>query len=445
MPGIFISYRRDDAIAWAGRLFDRLVAAFGSGRVFMDIEGGIPRGAEFGRVLDEALRTCDVLLAVIGPRWLKLHRDGAPRIAAKDDWVRNEIRTALRRGIPVIPVLVGRGKWPEAQDVPEDIRPLLMRESAEVTDGRWNYEVGQLVSDIAKLVPSLQPAVGLEGTAAPLLVERVRDAAAQRDDLLAAIELLNSRLPEDEVYDPGELFALIKHHLRGDFGPSRSSGDWRGYSFVAKQGRDVVGTVLAYEDLAANFLFISYLAGREPDPQERGREPVVRPLLEALICAQRDAGPQERHIRAITEFDHPAATGDPGERDRRIARIKLFEAAAQATGLELRCLDVDYVQPMIDPSKQAKRMLLAYASEELGAVAPRSQIEEILEWTYTRLYSEDIFTDPADREPYRRHTRELLASVVRSLPQEVQLLKARHIALALKGGASGTSGVADST
>jgi hypothetical protein len=36
---IFISYRREDSIAYAGRLYDRLEARFGKNRVFMDVEG----------------------------------------------------------------------------------------------------------------------------------------------------------------------------------------------------------------------------------------------------------------------------------------------------------------------------------------------------------------------------------------------------------------------
>jgi hypothetical protein len=39
MPGkIFINYRRDDAIAAAGRLHDRLAQAFGRNNLFMDVD-----------------------------------------------------------------------------------------------------------------------------------------------------------------------------------------------------------------------------------------------------------------------------------------------------------------------------------------------------------------------------------------------------------------------
>lgn len=38
MPEIFISYRRDDSAAYAGRLYDRLTNHFGQRHIFMDID-----------------------------------------------------------------------------------------------------------------------------------------------------------------------------------------------------------------------------------------------------------------------------------------------------------------------------------------------------------------------------------------------------------------------
>ena len=96
MSGIFISYRRVDTIAWAGRLFADLTKCFGKSQVFMDINGGIPRGADFEKTLTEALAGCDALLALIGPQWLSCVDDqGRRRLDSPQDWVRNEIITAL--------------------------------------------------------------------------------------------------------------------------------------------------------------------------------------------------------------------------------------------------------------------------------------------------------------------------------------------------------------
>jgi len=157
MPGIFISYRRIDTLAWAGHLFADLRKSFGASQVFMDINGGIPRGADFEQVLTTALAGCDALLALIGPQWIGCTRsDGTRRLDAPDDWVRNEISTALRRNIPVMPVVLGGAPFPDETALPEDLRALRKRQLAEVTDTRWDYDIGELIKDLIKLT-SLRP------------------------------------------------------------------------------------------------------------------------------------------------------------------------------------------------------------------------------------------------------------------------------------------------
>jgi len=70
MAGIFIGYRRDDSAGHARALFDRLRAHFGAELVFMDVTD-IEPGMDFTEVLDKAIGSCDVLLAVIGRETLK--------------------------------------------------------------------------------------------------------------------------------------------------------------------------------------------------------------------------------------------------------------------------------------------------------------------------------------------------------------------------------------
>jgi hypothetical protein len=67
--GIFISYRRQDASHLAGRLYDRLADRFGDGQIFMDVDT-IELGRDFAEVIAGAIGGCQVLLALIGPRWL---------------------------------------------------------------------------------------------------------------------------------------------------------------------------------------------------------------------------------------------------------------------------------------------------------------------------------------------------------------------------------------
>ena len=104
MDNIFISYRRDDAAAYAGRLADCLGALLGVHRVFMDVED-IGPGQNFAEAIDQTLAGCAVVLAVIGPRWLDILRQ---RVAAgHEDYVVHEIGAALARRANVVPVFVG--------------------------------------------------------------------------------------------------------------------------------------------------------------------------------------------------------------------------------------------------------------------------------------------------------------------------------------------------
>ena len=68
---IFISYRRADSEGYAGRLFDRLSSHFGVRNIFMDV-AAIEAGVNFAKEIEQAVRACDVLLALIGPQWLTI-------------------------------------------------------------------------------------------------------------------------------------------------------------------------------------------------------------------------------------------------------------------------------------------------------------------------------------------------------------------------------------
>ena len=90
---IFICYRRTDAAAHAGRLYDALSNDFGRKHVFFDRGGGIGAGEEWKSVIDQRLASCAALVALIGERWQP------ERLASGDDLVRREISQALARGV----------------------------------------------------------------------------------------------------------------------------------------------------------------------------------------------------------------------------------------------------------------------------------------------------------------------------------------------------------
>ena len=100
----------------------------------MDIDT-IPVGLDFREHLQQALDQCEILLAVVGPRWLGTDEHGRHAISDETDWVRLEIETALAKNIPVIPVLIDRLRMPKASELPESLRDFAFRQAAEVDSG----------------------------------------------------------------------------------------------------------------------------------------------------------------------------------------------------------------------------------------------------------------------------------------------------------------------
>jgi len=155
MPGVFISYRRDDSGGYAGRLFDVLASRFGPDQTFMDLDD-IKGGDDFTAVIGEKVSQCSALLAVIGDRWLTLKGpDGVRRLDAPGDFVRLEIAKALERGVRVIPVLVSGAVMPRAEDLPDGLRPLSVHQAVEVRDAHFHADADQLIELLQKTVPGL--------------------------------------------------------------------------------------------------------------------------------------------------------------------------------------------------------------------------------------------------------------------------------------------------
>jgi TIR domain/Protein of unknown function (DUF1036) len=152
MPRIVISYRRTDAAAMSGRIFDRLVTHFGKDAVFMDVDN-IPFGIDFRQHINKALEEIDILVVVIGPKWLGGDKRGPARIMDANDPVRIEVETALRRGIPVVPVLVDAAQMPNPTQLPQSLELLSYRNAAEVDTGRdFHPHMDRLIRSMDKIL-----------------------------------------------------------------------------------------------------------------------------------------------------------------------------------------------------------------------------------------------------------------------------------------------------
>lgn len=146
MSSIMISYRRDDSADVTGRIYDRLIHQFGQEAVFKDVDS-IPLSVDFRKYLDEQVSKCDVFLVVIGRDWMRVRGSkGKSRLEDPEDFVRIEIESALRRCIPVIPVLVSGAKPPSADRLPASIQDLPYRNGISIRpDPDFHRDMDRLI------------------------------------------------------------------------------------------------------------------------------------------------------------------------------------------------------------------------------------------------------------------------------------------------------------
>lgn len=132
-PSVFISYRRDDDTKWVAALLPKAFAQYLPGvEVFLDVDS-IEPGLDFKEVLTRTLDRCEVLLALIGKKWLTIHDEaGRRRIDNEADWVRAEVARALARNIRVIPILVDGTPMPKEEFLNTSLLGLSRRQACSV-------------------------------------------------------------------------------------------------------------------------------------------------------------------------------------------------------------------------------------------------------------------------------------------------------------------------
>lgn len=184
MAGLFISYRRQDSAAYAGRLYSDLTDRYGNENVLLDV-ADISPGQDFAATLRAAVAACKSVLVVIGPQWLDATDvNGQRRIDDPSDFIRREVGQALLSGKPVIPVLVGGAAMPRSDDLPPDLRRLPMFMGVQLNHQRWQ-------SDLTLLWPVLDEVMG--PASAPPRAHARRASAPFMNRLAQAFAILVGR------------------------------------------------------------------------------------------------------------------------------------------------------------------------------------------------------------------------------------------------------------
>jgi TIR domain len=229
---VFISYRREDSSAFAGRVADRLVPEFGREALFMDVDA-VRLGVDFVEAISDEVAKCDVLLAVIGPNWLDARDEKRNRrLDDPNDFPRIEIAAALQRGIPVIPILIDGTKIPKAELLPKDLQGLAHRNALDVRNASFHGDIDRLIRELkgqseqaratetpaASRSADLSPASGSDqsfGTGVPQQPSARRDGAtfSVRDELTHAFGGIHVGSVGAAI--AGLSFFILPYHYRG--------------------------------------------------------------------------------------------------------------------------------------------------------------------------------------------------------------------------------------
>jgi hypothetical protein len=201
---IFLSYRREDDPGFALALFGRLEQSFPAEQLFMDVEGGIRAGEDFVRVLEDQVNACDVMLVLIGSKWLTaIDEMGRRRLDNPEDFVRIEIESALRLGKRVIPVLVHKTGMPRADALPEPLKQLARRNAVGLTQERFKADAQGLIkalegalaeADTARQRAASEAAAEEQGRAAERAAKAEDAARAEKER--ARLEAIAGLSPE---------------------------------------------------------------------------------------------------------------------------------------------------------------------------------------------------------------------------------------------------------
>ena len=212
---IFLSYRRQDTAGHAGWLYESLTTHFSREQVFKDIDN-LHAGEDFVAKLQAALEVSDVLLVMLGERWLTItDSEGRRRLDDPNDFVRAEIAAAIERAIPVIPVLVQGARMPRPEELPRRLRRFSRFQAHELTDERWPFDVKRLVDVVRDL--KKEPFVGGARETAAILVS----------DVVGSTRLGEQLAPEDLKRIMGrfvdEMAGAVERH-KGEIGASIGDG-----------------------------------------------------------------------------------------------------------------------------------------------------------------------------------------------------------------------------
>jgi hypothetical protein len=155
VTSVFISFRNGDEPFAAALIWRALAHRFGPTNVFRSSDSIAP-GTAFAEAIWDNHDESEVVVVVIGPRWLTIEDNGGRRrLFQEDDWVYLEIARAFEAGKYVIPVLLRGVERFAGKDLPPRITSLAGLQAITIDHRTTEVAIAQLVAEITRRVPAL--------------------------------------------------------------------------------------------------------------------------------------------------------------------------------------------------------------------------------------------------------------------------------------------------
>ncbi len=315
-----MSYRREDTAYPAGWLYDRLVGHFARSQVFKDIDS-IELGDDFVEVITTAVGSCEVLLALIGDRWLTVTgQDGRRRLDNPDDFVRLEIEAALTRSVRVIPILVEGARMPRADELPASLAKLARRQALELSPSRFDVDTRRLLRVLERTITEAQDQARQQADEAAArhsqqveqLQGQIRDGAAAQDwDAVVAASGELAAL-DPAAADPDGLASAAREQI------TRRQEAERAAAHRQQEIEQLQGQI---RDLAAGQDWDAVLAANDQlaalDPAAADPDGLASTAREQITRRQEDARMKTAEQDAYNEPNGLAELGGHAEREDR--------------------------------------------------------------------------------------------------------------------------------
>lgn len=153
LPRVFISYRQRETSDLTRALQVELVRALGDEHVFFDRDS-MAAGRSLDAAIPDAVRSADVVLAVVGHHWLN---EFESRRQIRDD-VRVELGEAIIRRKMVVPVVLEDAPWPPIGKWPAELSSMSRLLPQRLRNSDWSHDVRSLFDAIG--VPKGDPSAG---------------------------------------------------------------------------------------------------------------------------------------------------------------------------------------------------------------------------------------------------------------------------------------------